>query len=74
MGNRLGGLNNYTGVLTQQKCVTTSADIAFFPDFRIKSLGFQTGIVIPVLPDFQNSIYLRQDLHLLVLNRPNATI
>ena len=49
-GNRIGGLNDYTDVLTQQKCITTSADIADIAvlfDFSIKALSIQTGIVIP---------------------------
>ena len=47
---RVGGLNNYTGVLTQQICITTSADIADIAvllDFGNKSLSIQTGIAIP---------------------------
>lgn len=43
-GNRIGGLNNYTDVLAQQKCITTSADtadIAILLDLSIKSLSIQ---------------------------------
>ncbi len=38
-GNRIGDINNFTDVLTQQKCITTSADIAVLHDFSIKSLS-----------------------------------
>lgn len=42
--NGITGLTSYFDMLTQQKPVVTSTDIAYFPDFSIVSLGSQIGL------------------------------
>jgi hypothetical protein len=42
--NGITGLTSYFDMLTQQKPVVTSTDIAYFPDFSITSLGSQIGL------------------------------
>ena len=42
--NGITGLTSYFDMLTQQKPVVTSTDIAYFPDFSIASLGSQIGL------------------------------
>ena len=42
--NGITGLTSYFDMLTQQKPVITSTDIAYFPDFSIASLGSQIGL------------------------------
>jgi hypothetical protein len=42
--NGITGLASYLDMLTQQKPVVTSTDIAYFPDFSIASLGSQIGL------------------------------
>ena len=44
--NGITGLTSYFDMLTQQKPVVTSTDIAYFPDFSITSLGSQIGLAI----------------------------
>jgi hypothetical protein len=42
--NGITGLASYLDMLTQQKPVVTSTDIAYFPEFSIASLGSQIGL------------------------------
>ena len=42
--NGITSLTSYFDMLTQQKPVVTSTDIAYFPDFSIASLGSQIGL------------------------------
>jgi hypothetical protein len=42
--NGIAGLASYFDMLTQQKPVVTSTDIAYFPEFSIASLGSQIGL------------------------------
>jgi hypothetical protein len=41
--NGILGLVQYSDMLTQQKTVITSADVAYFPEFAIESIGSQIG-------------------------------
>jgi hypothetical protein len=41
--NGILGLVQYSDMLTQQKTVITSADVAYFPEFGIESIGSQIG-------------------------------
>ena len=36
--NGVAGLANFSGMLTQQKPIVTSVDIAYFPEFSIESV------------------------------------
>jgi hypothetical protein len=46
--NGITGLTSYFDMLTQQKPVVTSTDIAYFPDFSIASIGSQIGITTQI--------------------------
>ena len=43
--NGIAGLASYLDMLSQQKPVVTSNDIAYFPEFSIALLGSQIGLV-----------------------------
>lgn len=46
--NGITGLASYLDMLTQQKPVVTSTDIAYFPEFSIASLGSQIGLTTQI--------------------------
>ena len=42
--NGIAGLAEYSDMLAQQKKIITSADVAYFPEFSIESVGSQIGM------------------------------
>jgi hypothetical protein len=43
--NGIAGLAEYSDMLTQQKPIVTSDDVAYFPEFSIESVGSQIGLI-----------------------------
>jgi hypothetical protein len=46
--NGVAGLVNYSGMLTQQKSIVTSSDVAYFPDFNIESVQQQINVIYQI--------------------------
>ncbi len=44
----IAGLANYFDMLTQQKQIVTSTDVAYFPEFSIESVGSQINLVYQI--------------------------
>ena len=48
VANGIAGLANYFDMLTQQKQIVTSTDVAYFPEFSIESVGSQINLVYQI--------------------------